>query len=92
MKELTNLDLVLEPEPAITNKVKDGAELTFTTMSYISYYKRQQDLHVVILHVRGLGVSGGKNVQGIKLTSIDCQCIRTPGIRGHPRVTFTKHN
>lgn len=34
-REITMLDLVLEAEPDITNKVKVGAELTFTTMSYI---------------------------------------------------------
>lgn len=34
-KEMTLLDLVLEAEPDITNKVKVGAELTFTTMSHI---------------------------------------------------------
>lgn len=32
-REMTGLDLVLEAEPSITNKVKVGAELTFTTMS-----------------------------------------------------------
>lgn len=32
-REMTNLDLVLETEPSITNKVKVGAELTFTTTS-----------------------------------------------------------
>ena len=34
-KEMTLLDLVLEAEPDITNKVKVGAELPFTTMSHI---------------------------------------------------------
>lgn len=29
------MDLVLEAEPAITNKVKVEAELTFTTVSYV---------------------------------------------------------
>lgn len=32
-REMTGLDLVLETEPSITNKVKVGAELTFTTTS-----------------------------------------------------------
>lgn len=34
---MIGLDLVLEAEPAITNKVKVGAELTLTAMSYIYY-------------------------------------------------------
>jgi hypothetical protein len=32
---MTSLDLVPEAEPAITNKVKVGAELTFATLSTI---------------------------------------------------------
>lgn len=34
-REMTGLDLVLETEPSITNKVKVGAELTFITGSHI---------------------------------------------------------
>lgn len=34
-RQMTMLDLVLEAEPDMTNKVKAGAELTFTAMSHI---------------------------------------------------------
>lgn len=61
---MTSLDLVLEAGPAITNKVKVGAELTFITVSHISYFKCQQDLHRVTLHFRELGISGNKFREG----------------------------
>lgn len=57
---MTILDLVLEAEPDITNKVKVGAELMFTVMSHIKYFKCQQDLHLVILHFRQIGLTGNK--------------------------------
>lgn len=40
LEKMTGLDLVLETEPSITNKVKVGAELTFTTTSQSAVFPK----------------------------------------------------